>query len=288
MNNEDRRKNIIVGLVALYKPKAEEMKNIEQYVEKLDYCFLLDDSGFDNKKICECLLEKYPGKVEYYLNSCNMGLCRSVNNGFKMAQGKNADWALVMNPDGTFQNDAIGVFRKYLDRFTAKKTAIIAPRFNIDRRKKEPGTGYKRIKYPDMTGCLYNIRILERLGYFDPNTYFYGLDLEYCLRVRKNGYKIIECSEAVLNHNPAKTYELKIFNKAVFKYGKDVPQRYYYQFRSSYYIGKKYNSFYNFAFSIYKFMKVLFLFDHKAEYLKMIKMGIDDARRGFFGNINDR
>ena len=112
--------------------------------------------------------------------------------------------------------------------------------------------------------------------------------MEYCLRVKKNGYRIIECSEAVLNHKPAETYAVKLFGKTPFKVGKDNPQRYYYQFRSGYYIYKKYHSFYCFAFSVYKWLKVVLIFDNKKEYFKMINLGIRDAKRGFFGNIKDR
>lgn len=41
-----------------------------------------------------------------------------------------------MNPDGTFQNNAIDIFRNYIDGNDTSEVAIIAPRFNIDRRKK--------------------------------------------------------------------------------------------------------------------------------------------------------
>ncbi len=283
-----KEKTIIVGLVALYKPKHEEMLNIEKYVNSLDYCFLIDDSGFSNKEVCSYILKKYPEKVEYYQNPQNMGLCASVNHGFKLAEEKGADWVLVMNPDGTFQNDAISIYREFISKERTENVAIIAPRFNIDRRKKVAGTGYVDIKYPDMTGCLYSIKILNKLGYYDENTYFYGLDLEYCLRVIKAKYRIVECSEAVLNHNPAETYEVKIIGKTILKVGKDVPLRYYYQFRSAHYIFRKYKSMYLLAFCIYKYLKVVFLFDRKKSYYEMISLGIKDSKRGFYGNFNER
>lgn len=285
MNNKEPN---IVGLIALYKPQKDEMANIEQYIDDLDYCYLLDDSGENCEEVCRCLMDKYPGKVEYYCNPKNIGLVASVNNGFKMAEKHGADWSLVMNPDGTFQTDAIKVFRKYIREHDTGKVGIIAPRFNIDRRPREAGQGYVEIKYADMTGCLYNSKILNELGYYDQNTYFYGLDREYCLRVLKNNYKIIECSAAVLNHRPAETYEVKILGKTVLKCGKDNPQRYYYQFRSKYYIYKKYHNFNSWFSGVTKLLKVVLFFDNKKEYYKMIKLGIYDAKRGFYGNINDR
>ena len=193
-----------------------------------------------------------------------------------------------MNPDGTFQNNAISIYKQYISQNNTDDVGIICPVFNIDRRPKEAGIGVREVKYPDMTGCLYNTKILSQIGFYDEKTYFYGLDLEYCLRVKKNGYRIIECSEAVLNHKPAETYDVTLFGKTLFKCGKDNPQRYYYQFRSAYYICQKYHSFYCFAFHVYKWLKVVLFFDNKQKYFKMINLGVKDAKSGFYGNINDR
>ena len=280
------RYRMIIGLIPLYKPTEKEVQNISKYVDNLDYCFLLDDSGFSNETLFSNLTKH--NKVNYHLNEKNMGLSASVNNGYLMANEVGADWVLIMNPDGTFQNDALSIYREFIKNNKTDNVAIIAPRFNLDRRMREAGNGYKDISYADMSGCLYNTKIFNKIGFYDPNTYFYGLDTEMCLRVKKSKYRIVECSQAVLNHQPGQTYEVKLFGKTVFKCGKDVPQRFYYQFRSAYYIQKKYNSFVHFAFHVYKLLKVVFFFDNKREYFRMIKLGIHDAKRGFFGNINDR
>ena len=180
---------MIVGLVAMYMPNENEVENIIKYINELDYCYLLDDSAVDNSRVVQLLLDRFEGKVEYYLNPYNMGLVASINNGFKMAINRGASWILVMNPDGTFKNDAIAVYRKFILENDTEKVGIIAPRFNIDRRQRQEGRGTSQIKYPDMSGCLYNAKILENLGFYDQNTFFYGLDVEYCIRVRKNGFK---------------------------------------------------------------------------------------------------
>lgn len=279
--------NKIVGIIAIYKPKNGELKNIESYLEDLDYCYLMDDSGEDNSKIFQSMIEKYRGKLEYVLNEKNIGLCASVNRGFKLAENINAGWALVMNPDGAFDDGAINIYRKYISYNETNKVAIICPVYNIDRRPKMAGKGVKKVKYADMTGCLYNIEILHELGYYDQNTYFYGLDSEYCKRVMKNDYKIIECSEAVLNHRPAETRHFKIFGKIIFSYGFDKPIRYYYQFRTAKYIHDKYGFSKNDLFMLYKWLKVVFFFENKSEYFKMISKGKKDAKNKYYGAYKD-
>lgn len=278
----------IIGLIPVYKPNKQEVDNIGKYAGQLDECYILDDSGCSYEKLFEPLINKYPDKVHYHLNKKNLGLCVSVNDGYEIARQNGADWVLIMNPDGTFQNNAIGIYRDFIKKNDVSKTAILAPKFNIDRRKRSAGKGFKHIKYADMTGCLYNVEVFNKIGFYDVKTYFYGLDVEMCLRVNKMDYEIIECSEAVLNHQPAQTFEVKLFGKTIFRCGKDVPQRYYYQFRSAYYIDKKYHNLGNKMFHIYKWLKVVFFFDCKKEYFKMIKLGIVDAKRGYFEDFIDR
>ena len=110
---------------------------------------------------------------------------------------------------------------------------------------------------------------------------FLSLDFSY-----RNFWKVKDAHINLLK--PGNTFELKILGHTFFRCGIDVPQRYYYQFRSAYYIFKKYKNFYCFAFHVYKFFKVILFFKNKAEYIRMMHMGIYDAKRGFFGNISER
>lgn len=275
--------SLVIGIIALYKPQKSEIKNIEKYLEYLDYCYLADDSGEDNSGIFTDFIERYKGKVEYYANPENLGLCGSVNNAITKAVNRGADWVLIMNPDGTFSTDAVKIYKGYLKDNNSDDIAIIAPVFNIDRHPRQAGSGTREISYADMTGCLYSTEVMNKIGLFDPKTYFYGLDSEYCLRVKKTGYRIIECSEAVLDHCPAKTREIKLFGKRVFAYGYDPPDRFYYQFRSAYYIHQRYGLNRTDFFMVYKLVKVILFFENKKTYFQAMRKGIRDAKDGYYG-----
>lgn len=271
----------IVGLIMLYAPKKEDITRIEKYAYKLDYILLMDDTGVDSSSLFDKFIKLHKGK--YICNKNNLGLTASANKGFKEAIKLGADWILIMNPDGTFSNDAISIYKKYIELNTTKDVAIVCPQYNFDRHPRQAKVGYKMVKYTDMAGSLYNAKILKELNYYDKNTYFYGLDTEYCLKVINKGYKIIRCNQAILNHHPAHTETLKIGKYTIFKYGKDAPLRYYYQFRSGYYIHEKYHNLKQDLFMVYKFLKVLFLFDDKKEYLIKIKEAKKDFKTRYFG-----
>ena len=282
----EHSKTKIIGIVAMYAPKPNDIARIERYVDELDYCILIDDTGKDNESMFTDFLKTH--KAEYIYNEQNIGLCASVNKGFGRACELSADWILVMNPDGSFSNGALKTFREYIERYDTCNVAILCPEYNFDRHPRIASKGTESISYTDMAGSLYNAVLLKKLGFYDTNTYFYGLDTEYCFRVKRQGYKIIRCKEAILNHHPAHTECLKLGNKIIFKYGKDVPERYYYQFRSGYYIHHKYHDFKQDLFMLYKYLKVIFLFDNKSMYLKYIKEAKIDEARKFYGNYKNR
>ena len=48
---------------------------------------------------------------------------------------------------------------------------------------------------------LVNLNILDKLGYFDERLFIDGVDIEYGLRLNKNGYKILQCNDIYVEHN---------------------------------------------------------------------------------------
>lgn len=278
----------IICVVPLYNPQKSELANIASYINTLDYCILMDDSLEEHKTDCEDLLTQFKGRVEYIWNGENIGLCKSANNGIERAKDLGAKWILIMNPDSKPQNDMVSVFRRYIDKNDTENVAILAPQYNYDRHSRTTSTGNKRIRFSNMSGSLINVKILNIIGNYDERFFIDGLDSEWCLRALKAGYEIIECSEAILDHHPAETKELKVFGRTVFRYGWDKPERYYYQFRGFMLIHKEYRSFFNDLFCIYKYLKALILFEDRTEYKKMWMEAKEDCKRGYFGNYKDR
>jgi rhamnosyltransferase len=280
----------IIAVIPFFHPKRDEIDNVTSYLDDLDGCVIMDDSENDNSSMFDMLLKENEGKVYYYWNGKNIGLTASVNKGFKIAIKHEAEWILVMNPDGTFETDALSVYRSFISTHKAAKqtVAVLIPQYNYDRHPRKASSGYKKACYGDMSGSLYNAAVLKKMGFFDEKTYFYGLEEEYCLRVRRNGFKIFQCMEAVINHNPATTNQSKILGLFVFKYGKDAPQRYYYQFRVAFYLLLDHLCLRSLILLVYKSLKVHLFFDQKQEYLRMRKLAWIDYKRGYFGKYESR
>lgn len=275
----------IVCIVALYHPDLKELHEISKYIEYTDDALLLDDSESSNQQLISECLGAFANKCRYIWNEGNIGLCASVNRGITYALEEDADWILLMDQDSAFETNILLAFQNYIEMHEIGNICALVPQYDYDRHKRQPYQGAKAIKWANMSGTLLNARLLENIGKFDEKLFIDGLDVEWCTRARKKGYEVIEVGEAVLYHHPAFTKEVSVGNKVLFRYGWDKPVRYYYQFRSCWYIIKKYHDFESAKWLLIKLCKVLLLFEHKKEYLKMFIKGIMDANNGNWGRL---
>ena len=278
----------IAIVMPAYNPSLEDYERLMSYASQADFCIVQDDSESSNENLFLSCFSNRSISVFYRWNGRNLGLVRSLNRGFAAAISMGADWVLVMNPDGIMAGNAIASYRRYIDNHEISSIAALFPTYDTERRPRKAALGVREVTYGDLSGTLFRSAVLKRIGLYDEKTYFYGCDVEWCLRARKAGYKFMEISEALIHHQPASTRRLKVFGRTIFSYGIDSPIRYYYQFRSGYYIHSLYHDVRQDAFMLFKLLKVIFLFDNKREYLRLHKKAKEDFLAGYFGSYDAR
>ena len=262
----------IGAVVVLYNPTIDEIKNINSYKKKVDYVVVVDNSSISNKNE----IKKYiDSSIIYYSEKKNLGLCKGFNIGINILKEKGCQWALLFDADSKLENDITKIYKEAIKKTDIKKVALFSPVHIYDRNNKKSYNGYKEISWTMTSGCLFNIDVfIEQQGFFE-ELFVDGLDMDYCFKSRKNGYKIIECGEAVLNHNPAETK--KIFG--IIKFGYAPPFRYYMQARQLIWVTFKYKKFNIFLIYLYKWFKVIFLFPKKIEFIKAMIKGTQDGKK---------
>lgn len=275
----------IVGIVALFDPKVEDINNICEYLTFLDSCILMDDSQTCNQEmVMEYINRKgLVSKYIYIWNRDNIGLCKSMNVGIQIASTQNADWILLMDQDSQWATNLVYEYKQYVENHDTDKICSLVPQYNYDRHQRCVSKKIKEVTWSNMSGTCINCKWINKIGLFDERFFIDGLDVEWCIRARKKGFHILEIGSAVLNHHPAKTKTIKIGNRIIYRYGYDTPERYYYQFRSFWCMIKETKNIIAIKWMLIKVMKVILLFDNKLEYLKMFKKAIQDVNHERWG-----
>lgn len=264
------------AVVVLYNPEESDYKNIAGYADEVGTTYIIDNSPNNNLKNVQNVLKVDNEHIIYEHHPENLGLCKGMNIGLLNLYRRGCAWALTMNSDSSFEKGAIKVFQDYVQKHDCSKTAILAPVYTFDRNVRQKYFGTKRLKRAMMSGNYLNLEIFMHLGGFYEALFVDGLDNDYCIRLGKAHYSIIECGQALMHHMPCKTGKRKIFNKT-YKYGYDSPKRYHGHARALTYIWHTYHSPYEFFFYIYKFLKIIFLFDNKKQYISEYKAGTKEG-----------
>lgn len=263
-------------VVVWYNPDENVMNNISTYIEESDHLYIIDNSDKDNSYLIKNI------DAQYVLLDRNRGIAYALNKGIEMAVKDSCDWILTMDQDSYFENNIIGIYKKFIKNNDCSNIGLLCPVYHTDRTTIKSDASYKYLKYVMQSANLVNIKAYKEIGRYDEKLFIDVVDFDYCFRMRKCRYKIVQCSEAVLNHKPATTRVKKIFGKE-FKYGVASPLRYYYQVRNIKYVVHEYKSFKMYLILLYKIFKCHVLFDNKADYIIAIKKAKYDYKNGIYG-----
>lgn len=268
-------------VVVWYNPDLSVVNNIKSYYDKGDYIYIVDNSLCNNEKLLDEFEEKK--NIKYLPLYKNYGIAKGLNVGIELAIKDGCKWVITMDQDSYWKNDLISIYKMYINKNDSNKIAILAPQYETERSKIKNDKRYRKLKRVMQSGNMINCDVYKKCGSFLEKLFIDCVDYEYCYRVRKNGYSIIQCGEAVLIHNPAITKTKKIAKFNV-DYGYASKERYYYQARNISYLIYEYKDIYSIILLIYKFLKVIILFDEKDLYLKSMIEGVSDFRKNNFGD----
>lgn len=186
---------------------------------------LLVDNGSNDGSI-ERLKNKYLNDPNIHIicNESNFGFARGVNVGVQYALNQGAKLIMLVNNDAIIDSACIQELTRAIE--LNPKVGIVGPRifyYSDPTRVWQGGGHYSRLKTgvicPEkskdemfclinkryvtfLTGCVVLIRrqVFEEVGLFDEKYYFYGEDVDFCLRASKAGFKLLYVPSAKAWH----------------------------------------------------------------------------------------
>ncbi len=276
----------IAGVVVLYQPTDQDISNIDTYIDDLDILYVMDNSTKKNN-------HRLPDnkKIEYIFNNDNLGLAIPLNSSAQLSRENGYDWLLTMDQDTRFTKGVIKKLKEYASTVNYQEIAIITPWHNTKLKTEKPT---EKIDYPlDVmtSGNLLNLQIHKKLGGFKEWIFIDGVDIEYCLNVKKNNYKVMRINEIEMQHNLGDIFYKKFLWKDLLVTNHS-PIRRYYQMRNYHYIKDMYLD------SNKKFCKILVRFktiilavmlyeNKKKEKIKYFIRGYKDYKKNKRGKYNE-
>lgn len=235
-------KRVAAGIV-LYNPDIERLRlSLESVYIQVKKVFLIDNNSKNLSQI-ETLLKEYP-ECELRRNSENRGIASALNQLMEMADREDYQWVLTLDDDSICDKDMV----EKLENCTGYRNAGIICAEAIDEKMSDSRKGncagktnglYQEVRDCITAGSLTNVEIWKKMGGFDSRMFIDFVDVEYCTRLRENGYKIIQVPGTYVHQQYGNISDsFSIFGKKYYLFNYS-PVRIYYSVRNQIYYMKK-------------------------------------------------
>lgn len=230
-------KRKISGCVILFHPQAEVVSNIQSYCYGVDTLFVIDNSTTEDRTLI-ARIKALSDKIVYRWMGENKGLSAALNIACRMGLENQYDWMLTMDQDSSFLEDDLAALVDGIDTAEVRfgKLGIISPYHvvseHFDQLEHER---YNLARYVMTSGNLLSLKAMAVTGPFEEKLFIDCIDMDYCIRLRKNGYQILQDNSIRLRHSLGNFQQGKLVALSV-GYSNHSPLRRYYITRNRFFL----------------------------------------------------
>jgi rhamnosyltransferase len=187
----------IAAVVVLYRPGQSALDNIESYRDQVAAVFAVDNTEQSDDEFVAAL-EALPG-LHYLANGANLGIATALNIGSRAARDAGFAWVLTMDQDST---GTPGMVATLLHCAMADPTiALVSPvHQQVGGNPREAEPGCRDVLTAMTSGNAVSLAALERVGWFMDELFIDEVDSELCLRLLRNGLRVVQAGAAELIH----------------------------------------------------------------------------------------
>lgn len=231
----------VAAAVVLYHPDSAVVSNIGTYYNSVNSLIVIDNSENNNIDIKDEILKLFPDVIYRSLNR-NAGIAAALNIACGIAIQNNCEWVLTMDQDSSFKPDEA---KQMIDDIPVARAlfgniGILSPIHVLHEDLTVNATEHYTVKKILMTsGNLLNLSAYTVTGPFEEKLFMDLVDYEYCLRLKKNKYNLIQDNFVHLKHSLGDFEIKKIISQKIGVSNHNSIRRYYIT-RNALYVGFKY------------------------------------------------
>jgi len=279
----------VCAVIVTYNPRPMFIDNIVNVAAQVNHVVVVDNgSGIETEQHLQELQRRLLCTV--ISNVENLGIALALNQGVKYALEYGYDWVCTLDQDSQVSDGFVSkMIETYQQAPDPQRVAIVAPSY-VD---KETGVKLqlKRDRNGEIltamtSGSMVPLSVIRKLGFFDESLYMDAVDIEFCLRARRQRMLVVQ-SSAVLLHSLGKTSYYRVFGRR-FGVTHHAANRRYYMTRNRLRLLMHYASDWPWTWREGRTMlmdaaKIVIVEDDKWRKFRAMAAGVADACRGKLG-----
>ena len=196
------------AVIVTYFPSAELLENVRRLISQVDEIVIVDnDSQGESKQYIEQLVGQE--KITLLLQNQNWGIAKALNLAAEYALERGYSWLATFDQDSQVSVGYIAGLLEMLQHHPQPQhIAILAPQYfnplwaknkSMNLSRSDSGL-YQTIPTTWTSGNLLNLQAWRAVKGFREGFFVDYADLEFCLRLRRAGWLILESTQVVLQH----------------------------------------------------------------------------------------
>ncbi len=194
----------ICAVVTAYNPDPEFALRLFIVSKQVGKIIIIDNhSEVPHDKT----LKDISNKIDLIYNIHNLGVGTALNQGVRFAINYNYKWVLLLDQDTliseNFINEICGCYQMITNN---ENIGIIGPYYGSKNaisieNKKENNISFTEVKHLITSGSVIPVSLFEKIGFFRDDLFIDYIDIEFCLRARSKGYRIIRINDQMMSHH---------------------------------------------------------------------------------------
>lgn len=284
----------VCGVIISYNPPEDILGNIEALRSQVK-CLVVVDNGSAPQKLTMLRNAQREYCFELVEKGQNLGIAAALNVGVQEGSKRGCDWVACFDHDSTVGPGYIDcMLQAFAHDPGSTKVGLVCPVW-ID---KDSGITMPVSRSKDglilsamTSGSLIPLGTFESVGTFNELLFMDYVDIEFCLRARRAGYRIIQSPHAVLYHSLGNTTRHRLLWHS-FSTTNHSPERRYYITRNRVWSVVRFLGDWRWSASEAKVMgletlKIMLVEHDRLKKFRNMLLGISDAVFGRMGKRFD-
>lgn len=230
-------------IIVTYNPESELLRiinSLENYIT-----VIIDNGSTESETKSSLRKQSFQKKnINFIELEENKGLGFAQNIGISVLEKKNVEFVVLFDQDTMFETvfleNLVSTF--YKTESTFPQLGVLVPVYYDKKRlkladftvktkkkyiKKQVNQHFLEIAFANASGMIFRIDLIKKVGNMREDFFIDQIDIEFCVRVNHNGYKIVATDYLQITHTVGEGKLIKIGGMSIQHSNHNENRRYY-------------------------------------------------------------
>lgn len=189
-----------VAIVTTFHPEPGLIDRLAPILGRVGRTLIVDNGSTPPEQAeIRTLVDR--GEADATWNATNLGLAAALDQGLGLASEQGASWALLLDQDSRPEPHIVAEAARVLGLAGSRPVAALgAGMVGRDAGKPTASAGWQEERAVITSGTFVSVKAWRAVGGFRRDFFVDYVDLEFCLRARAAGYRILRSLRPTIRH----------------------------------------------------------------------------------------